>query len=303
MPTALVLTLRPTAAATVAPFLGRAAHAAFFTALTAHDAALAQRLHDHADRKPFAASDLLGAAGGRGGRAVQPERRYALRWTSLSPELDLVLRAWADAPPASMVLDETTFAVEGATIRPELEALAGVADWPDLIALEQIGRAAPPSRFAVEFLAPTTFRSSGRNVPLPLPELVIGSLLDRWNSSAPLALPWEVRRFAADCLVLSHYELRTVRVAAFGGMETAFVGRCTFGVTNRDRYYLHCCAALLRLAFFTGIGAKASMGFGLVRVDEPSYRPQFAVDSGTWGAAELREGAAADSTVRERKEL
>lgn len=274
MPTALLLSLRPTAAVTVAPYLGRAAHAALFTALTERDAALAQRLHDHADLKPFAASDLLGAGGGRDGRSVQPERLYGLRWTSLSPELDQVLRAWADAPPPTLILDQTPFTVERATTSTEVDALAGIADWSSLVALEHVGRELPPHRFELHFLAPTTFRSSGRNLPLPLPELIFGSLLERWNSVAPITLPWEIRRFAAECLVLSHYDLRTVRVPAFGGVETAFVGRCTFTATNRDRYYLHCCAALLRLAFFSGVGAKASMGFGMLRAESPSPRAQ-----------------------------
>jgi CRISPR-associated endoribonuclease Cas6 len=81
-----------------------------------------------------------------------------------------------------------------------------------------------------------------------------------------------VRRFAAECLALGRYRLESTGVAAFGGRETAFTGRCTYVATHRDRYFLHCCAALLHFAFFSGVGAKASMGFGLVRWQD-TYEP------------------------------
>lgn len=272
MPTALVLTIRPHEQATIAGFLGRASHAAFLTALAARNAALAEQLHNLQAVKPFAASDLLDLPPASDRRTVQPDRTYRVRWCALSPEVDEHLQALAAAWPATITLDNVPFAVEDATIDGARDPWARSATWPALLALDQIGREAPPARFTLQFVAPTTFRSSGRNVPLPLPELVFGSLLDRWNAVAPLPLPADIRRFAADCLVLGRYRLESMGVAAFGGREMAFVGRCTYVATNRDRYYLHCCAALLRWAFFSGVGAKASMGFGLVRwqdMDEP----------------------------------
>jgi CRISPR-associated endoribonuclease Cas6 len=265
MPTALVLSLRPLTTATVAPYLGRAAHAALLQAIAGRDAAFAQRLHDSGTLKPFTTSDLLGAARVPHGRSVTPERTYGLRWTGLSPELDALLREWSAAPPAEIVLDGARFQVESATIDRQVDSWAGSADWSELLALEQVGRAQPPSRFTVQFVAPTTFRSNGRNMLFPLPELVFGSLVDRWNGVAPIALPLEVRRFAAECLIVGRYQLQSDRVFAFEHGETAFHGRCTFIPTTHDRYYLHCCAALLRFAFFSGVGAKTSMGFGAVR--------------------------------------
>lgn len=265
MPTALVLTLRPHTAATVAPHLGRSAHAAFLRALGTRDQALAQRLHDLGTLKPFATSDLLGAARGPQGRVVTTEHTYGLRWSGISLEMDACLRDWAATPPTEIELDSTPFQVEAATIDPATDSWAGTADWSELIALEQVGRAPAPAWFNLHFVAPTTFRSNGRNIPLPLPELVFGSLVDRWNGIAPIPLPADIRRFAAEHLVIGKYQLQSDRVFAFERSEVAFTGRCTYIPTNHDRYYLHCCAALLRLAFFCGVGAKTSMGFGAVR--------------------------------------
>lgn len=276
MPTALVLTLRPMGDAPIASYLGRASHAALLRAIAAQDATLAQRLHDDETLKPFAASDLLDAPATRAGRTVEAARVYRLRWCGLTPELDTLLRAWAVTPPASIELDQVSFTVEAATIDPAHDALAGQADWQTLIGLERIGRDAPPTRFTLHFLSPTTFRSNGRSLPLPLPELIIGSLLDRWNSVAPVALPAELRRYAATCLALGRFELRSSHLDLFRGGETAFTGHCTLVATNRDRYYLHGCATLLRLGFFCGVGAKTGMGFGMLRAEERTAVPQAA---------------------------
>jgi CRISPR-associated endoribonuclease Cas6 len=272
MPTALVLTLRPSKAVHLPAFLGRSAHAAFLQTVAAQHATLAQRVHDLETMKPFTTSDLLGRSHNGEEQSVTPERTYRLRWTSLSPELDAMVRGWATTPPDEIVLDGAQFQVEAATIDPAVDSWAGSADWSDLLALEQVGRAQPPSRFGLHFVAPTTFRSNGRNIPLPLPELVFGSLVDRWNGIAPIPLPADLRHFAAEHLVISKYQLQSERIFAFERSQVAFTGRCTYIPANHDRYYLHCCAALLRLAFFSGVGAKTSMGLGAVRGDAVQAR-------------------------------
>jgi CRISPR/Cas system endoribonuclease Cas6 (RAMP superfamily) len=38
--------------------------------------------------------------------------------------------------------------------------------------------------------------------------------------------------------------------------------------TKFEHYYLHCCVALPRPAFFSGVGAKTSMGLGMVRWEQ-----------------------------------
>lgn len=264
MPTALMLSLRPTEVAKVGPHVGRAAHAAFYQALSERDAPLAERIHATQGIKPFTTSDLLGLQPSRDERRVTPTTTYGLRWTGLTAELDAHLAAWAKEPPGTITLMGTQFMVESATLDPQVQPRAGTANWNQLVALEDVGRKVPPDRFDITFLVPTTFRSSGRNTPLPLPELVFASLLDRWNAVAPLALRPEVRRFAAECLVMGRYTLESRWIPFFEGGEMAFTGHCSYVAINRDRYYLHCCATLLRFGFFSGVGAKTSMGFGMI---------------------------------------
>jgi CRISPR-associated endoribonuclease Cas6 len=287
MPTALVLILRPLELACVDAYLGRASHAAFLHTISKHNRGLAQQLHDLQMVKPFAVSDLLDAPFGDDSldapfgddsRMLHPERTYLLRWCGLSSELENLLQTVADAPPTMIRLAHVRFAIEHATSDSTIHSWAGTASWSDLRPLEQKQHEQPPDRFTLHFVTPTTFRSNKhntkRNIPLPLPELIFGSLVDRWNSVAPTTrtLPPDVRQFAADHLVIGRYSLQSTRVTNFGEGETAFTGRCTFIAKNRDRNYLHYCAALLRFARFCGIGAKASMGLGMVRLEEQGRR-------------------------------
>jgi CRISPR-associated endoribonuclease Cas6 len=124
-----------------------------------------------------------------------------------------------------------------------------------------------PGRWTLEFATPVTFRQGGRNQPLPLPELVFGSLLDRWNALAPLPLPDETRRFVAEALAISRFELRSTAVATRGGaLQIGALGRCTYVATSHDRYGLACVTALARFAFYSGVGAGTARGFGQARL-------------------------------------
>jgi CRISPR-associated endoribonuclease Cas6 len=129
-------------------------------------------------------------------------------------------------------------------------------------------------RVALEFVSPTTFRSQGRYLPLPLPELVFGSLLDRWQRFSPIALHPEVRRFAAEAVALSRYELRTRGLPykqggkpaegqeSRGSMQIGFMGQVVFTALNRDRYWLNVLHLLAAFAFYSGVGYQTGVGLG-----------------------------------------
>jgi CRISPR-associated endoribonuclease Cas6 len=116
------------------------------------------------------------------------------------------------------------------------------------------------------FASPTTFNSRGRTLPLPLPELVFGSLLDRWQAFAPIALHPDMRRFAEEAIVLSRYRLRTRSMPTKDrGMQIGFTGQVTFVARNRDRYWLNVLHLLAAFAFYSGVGYQTGIGLGQVR--------------------------------------
>jgi CRISPR-associated endoribonuclease Cas6 len=118
----------------------------------------------------------------------------------------------------------------------------------------------------LSFATPTTFRSGGKNVPLPLPELVFGSLLDRWQAFAPLAVNPELRRFAAEQVAVARYRLRS-RVLPFkpGAMQVGFTGECHYVALRRDRYWLSVLHLLAGFAFYAGVGYQTSVDMGQAR--------------------------------------
>jgi len=136
-----------------------------------------------------------------------------------------------------------------------------------LLALAENQADRPSPRVSLEFASPTTFRSGGRYVPLPLPDLVFGSLLDRWQAFAPIALSPEVRRFAAEAVAVSQYQLRTRSLPAKGGgVRVGFTGRASFVALNRDRYWLSVLHLLAAFAFYGGVGYQTAAGMGQVRL-------------------------------------
>jgi CRISPR-associated endoribonuclease Cas6 len=113
-------------------------------------------------------------------------------------------------------------------------------------------------------------RQAHVNIPLPLPELVFGSLITRWNAFAPLTLPDEVRRYAQECLAISRYRLQT-RAMRFGEViSVGFVGHCQYTALVRDPYWLRAVSLLAAYAFYSGVGQRTTVGMGQVYSSNPA---------------------------------
>ncbi len=264
----LVLELQPPPLpedADLPPWWGRAAHALAFRVMAETSPDLAQRWHDDPSApRPFTVSTLWGGDL----RAGEP---VTLRLTALQVGVAELFQAAAGrgplAPGRQVELDGLGFTVRQAVAAEEAHPWAQTASWEALISRWLTGRVAnPPRAIRLILVSPTTFKKDGRHLPLPLPELVFGSLLARWNAFAPVALPVETRRYAAECLVLTAYRLRTRRVTLRPGQtRIGAVGQVTFRTTNYDRYWMSLLHALTDFAFFAGLGAGVTMGLGQAR--------------------------------------
>ena len=285
----LILTLRPLAAAKDLNALGRASHALLLDAVRWSDPALAEELHAGDGLRPFTASDLIGYSRRQG---LSPGQTYTLRFTTLTEPVARALAAAAREGPlrvgASLNLDGTALRIEsisnrGAWIADRSEVYdpqsaigdpksdiqhswAAATTYEALSAPWLLGRAQPESRLTLCFASPTTFKSAGRHVPVPLPDLVFGSLLERWNAFAPVALPTEVRRYADECLALGAYRLRTRMVQVKdGGLRAGAIGQARYVAISHDRYWLSLINLLADFAFYAGVGAGTTTGLGQCR--------------------------------------
>jgi CRISPR-associated endoribonuclease Cas6 len=241
---------------------GRAGQALLLDVLRAGDAALAADLHEEDAPRPYTVSTLLPVAGGEG--------RFRLRLTALEGRVAGPLRAAAQpggqlAPGSRVELDFLPFDV---LARPEGEARPweGESSYEAISARFLLGQAPPARQVSFRLSSPAAFKSQGRHVPLPLPGLLFGSLLQRWNAFAPVAFPEEVKRYAEECLAVSRYDLasRPVEVKA-GGRRVGAVGRVTFTTLNYDRYWMSLIHVLAGFALYSGIGVGTTMGLGQAR--------------------------------------
>jgi len=274
----LVLLLRPLESAPPAApggprWWGRAAHALLLDLARRADPQLAGSLHDENGRRPFSASSLLGRCQKNG--LPDPHNVYVLRFTALEAQLCAVLLAAAApggacAPGATIELDYLPFRVEAVCSRPDQHPWAACAGYADLSAACLLGERPPARQIGLQFTSPVVFKSQERHIPVPLPELVFNSLLDRWNALAPLAFPAEARRYAAECLAISRYRLETRGVPLKnGGLRVGAVGSILYTALNYDRYWLSVLHTLAAFALFAGVGAGVSMGLGQCRPAPP----------------------------------
>lgn len=268
-----VITLRPLAAPaalneTALPtWWGRAAHSLLLRLVRTADEDQAAALHDDAPLRPFTTSTLMGRfPQGQ----LDPLGDYTLRFTGLNDSVSSVLTHSLSlggelAPGQIIELDYRPFVVQHVTLDASQHPWAAVAQYNDLAAAHLVGE--PPSRhLTLQLTSPTQFHSQDRTNPLPLPELVFGSLADRWNSFAPITFPAEVKRYAAECLVINRFDLSSRAVTLKnGGKRIGAVGTVTYTTLNYDRYWMSLIHTLTAFALFAGIGAGVTAGLGQAR--------------------------------------
>ena len=137
-------------------------------------------------------------------------------------------------------------------------ALSGKKDWAELMST-------PPSAdLPLEFLTPTFFRRRDANYPVPAPGLILASLIRSWNAFAPEPVPPEVAERLVEHTTARHLNTRTLTKTAHAP-AVGFVGRVTLHLPRATEEEALWLSRLGELAFFSGVGAKTTLGFGLTR--------------------------------------
>ena len=137
-------------------------------------------------------------------------------------------------------------------------AWAGKKDWAELMST-------PPSAdLPLEFLTPTFFRRRDANYPVPAPGLILASLIRTWNTFAPEPVPPGVAERLVEHTTARHLNTRTLSATAHS-RTVGFVGRVTLHLPRATEEEARWLSRLGELAFFSGVGAKTTLGFGLAR--------------------------------------
>ncbi len=246
---------------------GRAAQQMLLSAVNRLNPPLAAQMHAQDLPRVYTVSSLLGHF---------PKNRlitgaaYLLRITGLTEQmsatlLELTRPGGALAPGQNVSLDDKPFVVDAAFYNPEAHPWAAQTTYQALSAL--LLSENQPRKLTFHLASPLVFHNEGRTQPLPLPEPFFSSLLERWNAFALIALPPETRRYAAEMLAVSRFDLesRAVHIKN-GGLRVGAVGRVQFTALNADRYWLGVLRTLAAFAQFAGAGAGVAQGMGQTRL-------------------------------------
>ena len=262
----IVLTLTSDTDALLPAHLGRANYAATLAALQAIDPALGPAFHDGEGPKPITCSGLINARSRREGLRIRTGETYAMRVTGLTPLASQALeRAFLQQQPATWTLADHPFAVVDVCCDAAQDPRSGRTTYETLAAVQLLHDRGPGRRVSLSFQSPTSFQSKGMHIPVPLPNLVFGSLVDRWNAFSPVLLSPDVRRFGEEMVALSHYRLESdVVVQKNGTPIIGSVGRAMYTALGGDRYWLATMQMLADFALYSGVGVKTTVGMGQV---------------------------------------
>ena len=170
-----------------------------------------------------------------------------------------IYRAWEflGRPPFEQLPDGRI-----AAVFETAHELSGRKSW------EELREAASSADLPLEFLTPTFFRRKEANYPIPDPGLILSSLIRDWNAFAPEPVPTEVAERLVEYTTARYLNTRTLSATAHS-RTVGFVGRVTLHLPKASEEEARWLSRLGELAFFSGVGAKTTLGFGLTRRYKP----------------------------------
>lgn len=261
---AVCLELHPAKPNRIPAWLGRASQAFLLATAKRYDPLLATKLHDTPGMKPFTASSLGGGLRSGTMRDLSPAHTMHLRFTSLHPDITTPLLThflplWRE---------------EGITLHDQLLLVDSIATdaehniWAGQDSYHALYEAASDKRriFKLRFDAPTIFKRTGGNIiPMPMPDLAFGSLMDRWNRFAPFHMPEDLFTTISEQIVIEQFEGKTEQARVGKGRRGAvpgFVGSVRYRLRKASKTHVKAINALANYAVFSSVGAKTTMGLG-----------------------------------------
>ncbi len=287
----LLLRLRPTEQRTVPASAGSQVQAAFLDLIRQSDPALAEWLHTPNQRRPYTVSLLQGfnhlhtaqlteAMAQNQPLLVTPQQVYWLRITLLDDAVfhtctrHLLLKG----NTLRLRIGEAHFAIDRVINAPEPQQ--DTSSWAAYSSFSRLSTTEPAQKhYEFEFATPTAFsrgqKAWGKHLVLfPTPALVFENLARQWDLFAPAHLrlsacdltPRGIEAWCDEHVIVSQYTLATRYLSSSKFGHVGFQGRVIYEVKgNPTLQAARWLSPLARLALFSGIGYKTTMGMGQVR--------------------------------------
>jgi CRISPR-associated endoribonuclease Cas6 len=124
----------------------------------------------------------------------------------------------------------------------------------------------PINRYILNFLTPTAFSQNRKYLPLPLPQLMFHSWLERWNHFAPVYLGGEeLITYLDNATAISQLRIQTRNVTIQRGKIPGFTGVVNLRFLPIDPLLANVANLLLQYARFSGTGIKTRLGMGAIK--------------------------------------
>jgi len=280
MPYAIVIHAFPRTDLPLVHAQGKVLHGLFYEILQKASAAKGDEVHSVVGLKPFSTALLLNERQRRA-EFIRAGEEIKIRFAFLDDSLyPLLARYFLSAADLTFDLVRTELTVARILATPQ-----SGEEWAGCATFEEIYEHASEEekQFSFHFATPTFFKRGGGPtypdliVPLPFPDLVFGSLLRNWNQFSPSSFVEAnlLKEICSHHLEMTHHRITSqlarlvfqrdegqYRTTTFPG----FVGSCSFRLVElHDRTVIKTLNALADFAFYAGVGAKTTMGFGVAR--------------------------------------
>jgi len=264
MLTSLVIELEALSDGLISGGTGRAVHGLWYAQWDHVHPDTANWLHNETQTPPFSLSPLMGLPRPeKGVTRIERGQGAWFRVATLTKQLsERLTTLWAAQLP-----DE----VDLAGVRWRVVGIPKQHDWNrqisyQALATQHLFNNRPPGYWKLNFETPVTFNSGVGYLPFPLPNILIGSWMRRWQAFAPLALPDDLQQSARERLLVSSYSMRSAVVRYGERVHPGGVGRYALRAEKMPASERAQVDLLAHYAFFCGSGYKTTQGMGLTRL-------------------------------------
>ena len=292
MPLAVVLALEPQDTAPWPLPGGWQARGWFLNEVRQINAAIADALHREPQgsgsaRRPYTVSALMTRDWRPLPSNFPPTEPAWLRITALAEPLESLLwerlvPKWHQGKNAEgakeVILGGKTFRLSAVATRDKEHPWAGSHT---LSALLEVGRHDMGKAVFLQFASPTSFRNSGADFPLPVPERLLASWWASWNAAVPAALQLDNLWLQTTSKWVQIVKLRNITTARWrqrvdkGGGMIGFTGEValrlrraqTVEASMRPVYaaFAQAFHTLTAFSFYAGTGHHTTVGMGQTR--------------------------------------
>ena len=265
---AIVYRLRAEDSARMPAVHGKLLHGVLFRKLQQFSSDLSAYVHGEMNIKPFTSAQLqwVGKPPKKqdGNYYLQGGEACFWRVTALQ---EILLQSLLEWETGSVIRIGTAhFLLEKVMANPDEHTESGIMDENELIAA--CLRVQVIHNITFQFISPVSFRYFQQDMPLPKPELIFGSIADKWNQAEmPICLDKEeIRELAMQCDLI-RWEGKSCKTffSPQHGVN-GFTGAFTFDVSKIDLQYRQLLLLLAQYSVFSGVGRLTGQGMGQSRV-------------------------------------